>query len=152
MDAVGRQAGGIAHDFNNLLTVILGHADLLLDPLRPEDPLRRRLDLIKTTAGRAADLTRQLLAFSRKQVLQPAVLDLNAVTAGTQEMLGRLIGEHIALVRRSTRQGSTCSTAMGSIIRIGVVGVVVRVPGDEDTHADEGVKPVVMGAPMTAVE
>jgi GAF domain-containing protein len=98
MDAVGRLAGGIAHDFNNLLTVILGHADLLLDPLRPEDPLRRRLDLIKTTAGRAADLTRQLLAFSRKQVLQPAVLDLNAVTAGTQEMLGRLIGEHIALV------------------------------------------------------
>jgi signal transduction histidine kinase/ActR/RegA family two-component response regulator len=102
MDAIGRLAGGVAHDFNNLLTVILGRTDILLHPLKPEDPMRRGIELIQRTAGRAADLTRQLLAFSRKQVLEPVVLDLSAVTTDMKDMLGRLIGEDIALLTTPT--------------------------------------------------
>jgi signal transduction histidine kinase/ActR/RegA family two-component response regulator len=97
MEAIGRLAGGVAHDFNNLLTVILGRTELLLLPLKPQDPLCRGIELIQKTAGRAADLTRQLLAFSRNQVLEPVVLDLNTVTADLKEMLERLIGEDIVL-------------------------------------------------------
>ena len=102
MDAIGRLAGGVAHDFNNLLTVILGRTDIMLHPLPPEDPMRRGIELIRRTAVRAADLTRQLLAFSRKQVLEAVVLDLNAVTVDMKDMLGRLIGEDIALVTTPT--------------------------------------------------
>jgi signal transduction histidine kinase/ActR/RegA family two-component response regulator len=98
MDAIGRLAGGVAHDFNNLLTVILGRTEILLEPLPPEDPMRRGIELIRRTAGRAAELTRQLLAFSRKQVLEPVVLDLNTVATEMKDMLGRLIGEDIALL------------------------------------------------------
>ena len=98
MDAIGRLAGGVAHDFNNLLTVILGRTDILLTQIKTEDPLRRGIALIQRTAGRAADLTRQLLAFSRKQVLEAVVLDLGVVTTDMKEMLARLIGEDIALV------------------------------------------------------
>jgi signal transduction histidine kinase/CheY-like chemotaxis protein len=98
MEAVGRLAGGIAHDFNNLLTVITGHSQLLLRRLPADDPLRRGLDLIDSTATRAGWLTRQLLAFSRKQVLEPAVVNLNTVVPGMAEMLRRLIGKAIDLV------------------------------------------------------
>jgi PAS domain S-box-containing protein len=98
MDAIGRLAGGIAHDFNNLLTVIAGRAQLILSRLRPEEPIHRDATLVRTTADRAAALTQQLLAFSRKQVLQPQVLDLNRVTTAMEPMLGRLIGEDIDLV------------------------------------------------------
>ena len=98
MEAVGQLAGGIAHDFNNLLTVITGRGELLLRRLPSEDPARRDIELIKKTGERAAVLTRQLLAFSRKQVLQPRLLDLNQVVAGVAQMLQRLIGEHIDLV------------------------------------------------------
>ena len=96
--AVGRLAGGVAHDFNNILTAITGYTDLLLDEFDAHD--RRRLDLeeVRAAAQRAAALTRQLLAFSRKQVLQPKALDLNAVVRGIERMLRRLIGEDIALV------------------------------------------------------
>ncbi len=97
MEAIGRLAGGVAHDFNNLLTVILGRSAILLRRLRPEEPSHRDVDLIEKTAGRAAGLTRQLLAFSRKQVLQPKVLDLNGVVANMIPMLQRLIGEDIQL-------------------------------------------------------
>jgi PAS domain S-box-containing protein len=97
MEAVGRLAGGVAHDFNNILTVILGRAQLLLRRLRPEDPIRRDVELIRSVGDRAAALTRQLLAFSRKQVLQPTIVDLNAVIGGIEEMLRRLIGEDIEL-------------------------------------------------------
>jgi two-component system, cell cycle sensor histidine kinase and response regulator CckA len=98
MEAVGRLAGGIAHDFNNLLTVMIGRSQLLLGRLGAQDPIRPDIELMEQTADRAADLTRQLLAFSRKQVLRPTVLDLNAVLSNLGEMLRRLIGEDIALV------------------------------------------------------
>jgi PAS domain S-box-containing protein len=98
MDAVGKLAGGIAHDFNNLLMVIRGDADLILRRLAPESALRQNAEGIQEAADQAAALTRQLLAFSRKQVLAPAVLDLNTVVIGMQKMLRRLIGEPINLV------------------------------------------------------
>jgi signal transduction histidine kinase len=95
MEAVGRLAGGVAHDFNNLLTIIRGHSDLLLDRLGAAGPQRHNVEQIQKAAGRAVSMTRQLLAFSRMQVLQPRVLDLNAVVADMGKMLPRLIGEHI---------------------------------------------------------
>lgn len=98
MEAVGKLAGGVAHDFNNLLTVINGHAALSLRRLRPEDPLYRKLEAINEAGERAASLTRQLLAFSRKQIMQPEVLDLNKVIFETNKMLQRLIGEDIDLL------------------------------------------------------
>ncbi len=105
MEAVGRLAGGIAHDFNNLLTVIGGRVSLLLDTLGPGDPRRKDAALIERTAERAQALTRQLLAFSRKQVLRPRPLDLNNLVTGVAPMLRRLIGEHIELqtLPRATR-------------------------------------------------
>ncbi|HEX9185552.1 MAG TPA: ATP-binding protein [Vicinamibacteria bacterium] len=98
MEAVGLLAGGIAHDFNNLLTVITGRAQLLLQGLRADDPAARGLGLIERTAQRAATLTRQLLAFSRKQKLQQRVVDLNRVVADMEKMLRPLIGEQVSLV------------------------------------------------------
>jgi PAS domain S-box-containing protein len=98
MEAVGRLAGGVAHDFNNLLTAIIGYSDLSLRRLKPGDALQRNIEEIKRAAGRAADLTHQLLAFSRRQVLQPRVLDLNAVITEIEKMLRRLIGEDIELL------------------------------------------------------
>jgi PAS domain S-box-containing protein len=98
MDAVGKLAGGIAHDFNNLLMVIRGDGDLILRRLPPQHPLRKNAEGIREAADQAATLTRQLLAFSRKQVLAPKVLDLNGIVSGMQTMLQRLIGETINLV------------------------------------------------------
>ncbi len=100
LEAVGRLAGGVAHDFNNILGVVLGHAELLLRKLPPGDENRPRLEQIMTAARRAAVMTRQLLAFSRRQVLRPQVVDLNAVVMDTREILERLIGEDIELRTR----------------------------------------------------
>ncbi len=100
MEAIGRLAGGIAHDFNNLLTVILGNAELLLDARTDPRDFRRDAEQIQQTVKRAAALTRQLLAFSRQQVLEPRRLDLNTVVMNMSQLLGRLIGEDIELVTR----------------------------------------------------
>jgi two-component system, cell cycle sensor histidine kinase and response regulator CckA len=97
MEAVGRLAGGIAHDFNNLLTVINGFSDLLLSEERLDADQRSRVEEIRKAGDRAAALTRQLLAFSRQQVLQPEVLDLNHVIANSGKMLERLIGEDVEM-------------------------------------------------------
>src|SRR6266568_6920285 len=97
MEAVGRLAGGVAHDFNNILTAITGHAELLLEDLGLNDPRRADVDEIRRSAERAAGLTRQLLAFSRQQVLQPKVVDLNALVLDMDKLLRRLIGEDVEL-------------------------------------------------------
>ncbi|MDX6501468.1 MAG: hypothetical protein QOG23_4728 [Blastocatellia bacterium] len=98
MDAIGQLAGGVAHDFNNLLTAICGHSELSLKLLTPQDPLHRHLEQIKKSGERAAALTRQLLAFSRKQILQPKIIDLNQIVVDMNKMLQRLIGEDIDLM------------------------------------------------------
>jgi two-component system cell cycle sensor histidine kinase/response regulator CckA len=98
MDAIGKLAGGVAHDFNNLLLVISAYAELMLDSLAAEDPLRRNVGEIMTASRRAADLTRQLLAFGRKQMQALQVLDLNTVVGEITRMLPRLIGEDILLM------------------------------------------------------
>jgi PAS domain S-box-containing protein len=98
MEAIGRLAGGVAHDFNNIMTAIRGHGELLLQNLEAEDPCRGDMAHILQAADRAASLTRQLLAFSRQQVCQPRVLDLNAVVENLDKMLKRMIGEDVDLV------------------------------------------------------
>src|SRR5437899_8548752 len=95
MESIGRLAGGIAHDFNNLLTVMNGYSDLIAQELQPEDPIRRRLSEIRSAGDKAADLTHQLLAFGRRQLLQPRVLDLNSLIPDSINMLKRLLGEDI---------------------------------------------------------
>ena len=97
MEAVGRLAGGIAHDFNNLLTAIVGYSDLLTETLAGNQPAIQQVQEIKKAGDRAASLTRQLLAYSRRQVLQPKVLDLNVVVADFDRMLRRLVGERIKI-------------------------------------------------------
>ncbi len=97
MEAIGSLAGGVAHDFNNLLSVILSYAEMIIDGLKVGDPMRAELDEIRRAGERAAALTRQLLAFSRQQVLQPRNLDLNQVVNGLEGMLRRLLGEDIEL-------------------------------------------------------
>ncbi len=98
MEAVGRLAGGVAHDFNNLLMVIKGHTELLLNVLAPSDAITRKIEQIDRSADRAAALTRQLLAFSRLQVLQPQVINLNGIVEEMGKLLPRLIGEDIDLI------------------------------------------------------
>ena len=97
MEAVGQLSGGIAHDFNNLLGVIIGYSEILEQRLAPDDPLQKECLQIKKAGQSAASLTRQLLAFSRQQVLEPRVLDLNSIVLNVEKMLRRLIGEHIDL-------------------------------------------------------
>ena len=96
MEAIGSLAGGVAHDFNNLLSVILGYTDLLLAELK-EGPLRSDIEEIQRAGERARDLTRQLLAFSRRQILEPRVVDCNTIVHGMEKMLRRLLGEGVSL-------------------------------------------------------
>ena len=100
MEAVGRLAGGVAHDFNNMLTVIAGYNRMLLDELSSVDPLRSYVEEALTAADRAAELTNQLLAFSRRQITQPRVVNVNHVISQAEKMLRRLIGEDIKLVSK----------------------------------------------------
>jgi signal transduction histidine kinase len=97
MEAVGRLAGGIAHDFNNVLAVITMYCEMMLSRLSSEDYIARDVEQIKAAADRAAALTRQLLAFSRKQIMEPRIVDLNPVISNLEKMLRRLIGEDVEL-------------------------------------------------------
>ena len=125
MEAVGRLAGGVAHDFNNLLTVIMSHTQLALADLPEIDPLRTELSLVEGAARRAADLTRQLLAFSRRQVMRPRVLDVNEVLKGVEPLLRRLLGEDIALALE-LRQGVRNIKADPSQLEQVVMNLVVN--------------------------
>lgn len=118
MEAVGRLAGGVAHDFNNLLTIIGGNSDLLMDRAGGDDFQRRRVEQIQKASRRAVSMTRQLLAFSRMQVLQPQVLDLNAVIADMGKMLPRLIGEHIEYVFVPDPKPATVKADPGQIEQV----------------------------------
>jgi len=118
MEAVGRLAGGIAHDFNNVLTAILSYSDMALETLDADNPLAEDVLEIKKAAQRAANLTRQLLAFSRQQVLQLAVLDLDTVTADMCSMLRRLIGEDVKLVVLPGAKGSLVRADVGQLQQV----------------------------------
>jgi two-component system cell cycle sensor histidine kinase/response regulator CckA len=104
MEAIGSLAGGVAHDFNNLLSVILSYTEMILDGLRGGDPMRNDIEEIKKAGERASVLTRQLLAFSRQQLLQPRTLDLNQILNGLQSMLRRLLGEDVELSLLASRK------------------------------------------------
>jgi PAS domain S-box-containing protein len=125
MEAIGQLAGGVAHDFNNILTVITGRSQLMLSELRVDDPLRRNVELIQKSAERATALTRQLLAFSRKQVLQPTVLDLAAVVDGIAPMLERLIGEHVELLVEKRCAAGRVKADRGQIEQV-IINLVVN--------------------------
>ncbi len=106
MEAIGVLAGGISHDFNNVLTVILGYVNLLLKNFRPDDQIYPDLDEIRSSALRAADLTRQLLAFSRQQVLRPRVIDLNEILSDQAKMLRRILGEDIQFIMNPSAEAT----------------------------------------------
>ena len=125
MDSIGRLAGGIAHDFNNLLTVINGYSQLLVSQLDATDERRNKAEEIKKAGDRAAALTRQLLAFSRKQVLAARVLDLNELVAGMNGMLRRVIGEDIDLVTVSGASLGSIKADPGQIEQV-IVNLVVN--------------------------
>jgi PAS domain S-box-containing protein len=125
MESVGRLAGGVAHDFNNMLAVITGHADLALEETDPESPLHADLLEIQKAARRSADLTRQLLAFARKQIIAPQVLDLNDTVAGLLPMLRRLIGEAIDVVWRPGAQPWTVQLDPSQVDQV-LVNLVVN--------------------------
>lgn len=104
LESIGILAGGMAHDFNNMLTAINGYSDLILRKIAPDDPIRRNVIEIKKAGERSADLTRQLLAFSRRQILQPRVIDLNETIVDTTSMLRRLIGEDVQIETKLTEK------------------------------------------------
>ncbi len=135
MEAVGRLAGGIAHDFNNLLMAVTGHSELLLERLSPEDPLRASAEQIRETAVRAARLTQQLLTFSRKQVLRPAVIDLNAIVADLKRLLERLIGEDVAFSTKVAPGGALVTADRGHLEQV-IMNLVVNA---RDAMPDGGV-------------
>jgi PAS domain S-box-containing protein len=118
MEAVGRLAGGVAHDFNNLLTAIFGYAELLGEELGADHPGREDLKEIRTAATRASALTRQLLAFSRQQVLQPVVLNLNDVVENVEKMLHRLLGEDVELAAHLARDAGNVKADAGQIEQV----------------------------------
>jgi len=118
MEAVGHLAGGIAHDFNNLLTVIMGAGALLLDEVGPDRPERRDVEDIVASARHGAALTRQLLTFIRREVLQPRVLDLNAVVANIERLLRRLIGEDIQLLTVRSSEDSLVRADPGQLEQV----------------------------------
>jgi two-component system, cell cycle sensor histidine kinase and response regulator CckA len=149
MEAVGRLAGGVAHDFNNMLTVILGHAQLALMDSEPDTQLNEHLTLIQKSANKSADLTRQLLAFARKQTIAPKVLELNESVSGMLKMLQRLIGEDIRLTWRPGVElwpimadpsqvdqilANLCVNARDAIAGVGMVSIETGNSSFDDSH------------------
>jgi len=130
MEAIGRLAGGVAHDFNNALSVMMGYSELVQLGLKPDDPLQPKLEEILKAADRAASLTRQLLAFSRKQSIRPVVLDLDAIVVDTEKMLRRLIGENIGL---TVLRGSASKNVRADK---GQIEQVLMNPGGKRTRRD----------------
>ena len=118
MEAIGRLAGGVAHDFNNLLTVIKGYSQLSLMELHEGDPLKENIGIIQKASERAADLTQQLLAFSRRQIMEVKVLDLNTLLRDMEKMLDRIIGEDIELVTLLTEDLGRTRTDPGQIEQV----------------------------------
>jgi signal transduction histidine kinase/CheY-like chemotaxis protein len=118
LEAIGRLAGGVAHDFNNLLTVINGHAVLALDSLEQDDPVRADLDSIRNAGTRAVALSRQLLTFSRKEVVAPKILNVNEVIRDIEKMLPRLIGEDVEIVTVLTEDLGPVKADPGQIEQI----------------------------------
>jgi two-component system cell cycle sensor histidine kinase/response regulator CckA len=125
MEAIGRLAGGVAHDFNNMLTVIINYTDLMLNDLDPKDRRREIMEEIAKASARAADLTRQLLTFSRQQVVAPSVLNLNDVLASVDKMLRRIVGEDIQLVAIREAELNPVLADRGSIEQL-VMNLVVN--------------------------
>jgi PAS domain S-box-containing protein len=125
MEAIGRLAGGIAHDFNNLLSIILSYSAMMMDALGPEDPLRADAEQIAIAGQRARDLTRQLLAFSRRQMMRPEVLDLTEVVRGLEPMLRRVLGEDIELTISLGQPTSLVKADPGQIQQI-IMNLVVN--------------------------
>jgi PAS domain S-box-containing protein len=125
MDAIGRLAGGIAHDFNNILTGIMGYSELLLNKIPKSDPSQRDVEEIKKAAKSAASLTRQLLAFSRKQILKPLLLDLNEVVRTMRDLLIRIIGEHITLITELDMELATVKADRGQIEQV-IMNLVIN--------------------------
>jgi PAS domain S-box-containing protein len=125
MEAVGRLAGGVAHDFNNLLTIITGYGELVLQRLHRDDPIRQEIEQIKNAGERASALTRQLLAFSRRQVLEPQVLQVNRVIGNLEKMLKRLIGEDIELIARLAPDAGSVNFDPGQLEQV-ILNLVVN--------------------------
>jgi two-component system, cell cycle sensor histidine kinase and response regulator CckA len=125
MEAVGRLAGGVAHDFNNILSVVLGYCELLLGNIRPADPLREELEEIRLAGERAAALTRQLLAFSRQQILSPRAMNLNDIVSGIQRMLRRLLSEDIEISILLTQNLNLCKVDPGQVEQI-ILNLVIN--------------------------
>lgn len=125
MESIGRLAGGVAHDFNNLLTVVLSYSDALLDRADLDPQVHKQVEEIKKAGVRAASLTRQLLAFSRQQVLEPKILNLNAIVTDTEKMLLRLIGEDVELLTRLDPNLASVKVDPGQIEQI-VMNLVVN--------------------------
>ena len=137
MEAIGQLAGGLAHDFNNLLTAIMGYAALLEADLGERDPRRPDVEEIVKAGERAAQLTRQLLAFGRRQVLQPVRIDLNALIRDLSRMLGRLIGEHITLVQQLQGRLDLIRADRGQVEQV-LVNLVVNARDAMDHGAGRG--------------
>jgi two-component system cell cycle sensor histidine kinase/response regulator CckA len=135
MESLGGLAGGVAHDFNNLLTVIAGYSDFLISDRAPDDPVREDAEEIRRAAARATLLTQQLLAFSRKQMRQPEVIELNARVREVSAMLGRLIGEHIELKLELSPDAGAVLADVGQIDQA-LMNLVVNA---RDAMADGGV-------------
>jgi PAS domain S-box-containing protein len=144
MEAVGRLAGGIAHDFNNLLAVIMGHSDLIKSVLRKGDALAHDVEQIRRASERAASLTRQLLAFSRRQFLQPQVIDVNTLVGNLATMLRRLIGEDVQLELRLDPGAGRVSADPGQLEQ-----VVMNLTVNARDAMPQGGRVVLETAPVT---